>query len=147
MGDPSLDVFVALFDDERSADRAERALSDAEAEGRMQLLAAAVIARRPDGRAGWRVRGPEPGLLTARAEAIATMLGVLLPADVVVAGLTASVDDGEAGHAAREGFGEAFAAGVAEAIPPDGALVIAVVDDRWVSEIGRGLRGYHRLAR
>ena len=31
------------------------------------------------------------------------------------------------------------------AIEPGGSILIAVIDDRWVTEMERGLRGYHRL--
>ncbi len=137
MGDTPPDLLVAVFEDADRADRADRALSEAEGGGRIRLLAAAVIGRLPDGRPRWRIRGPEPARLAARADAIATMLDVLLPARVVLAALAGT---------AGEGATEAFASGVAEAVPPGGAVVIAVVDDRWVSEIGRGVRGYHRLA-
>jgi uncharacterized membrane protein len=147
VGDQSPEVFVAVFDDEARAERAHRALSAVEAEGLIALLAVAVITRDPEGRAGCSIRGPEPGRLSARADTIATMLGVLLPAPVLLAGLTASVDDGRAGRDAQRDFADGFAAGLAEAVPPGGAVFIAAIDDRWVTEVDRGLRGYHRLTR
>jgi len=69
------------------------------------------------------------------------------PARVLLSGLTASVDDDQAGRDAQREFAEGFTSAVAEAVPPGGAVFIAVIDDRWVTEIGRGLRGYHRLTR
>ena len=147
MGDPSLEVLVAVFDEEDRAERADRALSAAEADGLIELLAVAVIARDVEGRIGRRIRGPDPGHLSARAETIATMLGILLPAHVLLSGLTASADDGRAGRDAQREFVEDFTSEVAEAVPPGGAVLIAVIDDRWVTEVGRGLRGYHRLTR
>ena len=63
-------------------------------------------------------RRQEPGRLSARADTIATMLGVLLPARVLVSGLTASVDDGQAGRDARQDFADAFTSEVGEAVPP-----------------------------
>jgi hypothetical protein len=147
VGDQSPEVFVAVFDDEARAARAHRALSAVEAEGLIALLAVAVVTRDPEGHAGCTILGPEPGRLSARADTIATMLGVLLPASVQLAGLTAAVDDGPVGHDARRDFADGFAAGLAEAVPPGGAVFVAVIDDRWVTELDRGLRGYHRLTR
>jgi len=46
---------------------------------------------------------------------------------------------------ARLPFGEGFLRELAVAVAPGSSLLIAVVDDRWASEMERGLRGYHRL--
>jgi uncharacterized membrane protein len=147
MGDPAPEVFVAVFDDESRADRTDRDLAAIESEGLIELLAAAVVARDGAGEARWRVRGSGIRHLSARADTIATMLGVLLPSRVLLAGLTAAADPGDAGREAEHDFGDLFLREVADAVPPGGSVFIGVIDDRWLPEVERGLRGYHRLSR
>jgi hypothetical protein len=74
------------------------------------------------------------------------MLGVLLPPAVIAEGLIAASLDEEA-RAAQEEFAESFMREVGAGIGPGTSAFIAVIDDRWVPEVARGLRGYHRLAR
>jgi uncharacterized membrane protein len=145
--DPSPEVFVAVFDDAAGARRAARDLAAVEHEGVIALLALVVIVREAGGDVEWHTRGPALGHLSARADTIATMLGVLLPSPVQVAGLTAAADRGPAGREAERDFERRFAHEVAGALRPGGSVVVAVIDDRWTGEVERGLRGYHRLER
>lgn len=147
MGDPAPGVFVTVFDDESRAEVADRDLAALEADGMIVLLAAAVISRGPSGEARWCLRGRCGGHLCTRADIIATMLGVALPPRVIATGLTAAAAEGPGAQAAAREFGEGFLRELAVAVAPGSSLLIAVVDDRWASEMERGLRGYHRLTR
>jgi uncharacterized membrane protein len=139
-------VFVTVFDDESRAAAAERDIAASEEEGLIVLLAAAVISRDRAGEASWSVRGLSAGHLAARADIIATMLGVALPPRVVAAGLMAASVDGAGAEPERE-FNELFMREVSTGIEPGSSVFIAVIDDRWAAEMERGLRGYHRLTR
>ena len=147
MSEPTPEVFVALFGDASRAAEVRAELSRMEEDGVIALLEAMVISRERGGRVAWDMAGPGAGHIGSRADTIATMLGVLLSADVLVTGLTASCRPGAEGQDAQRAFAEGFARGVAPAVAPGGSLFIGVVEDRWVPEVERGLRGYHRLAR
>ena len=136
---------MAVFDDESRAAHADRDLAAIEGDGLIVLLAAAVIARDLAGEARWSVRGLAVGHLSARADIIATMLGVVLPSKVVAAGLMAASVDGAGGEERAREFNELFMREVSTGIEPGSSVFIAVIDDRWAAEMERGLRGYHRL--
>ena len=137
---------MTAFDDESRAAVADRDLATLDADGLIVLLAAAVISRDPSGEVRWSLRGLCGGHLSTHADIIATMLGVALPPRVIAAGLTAAVAEGTGAEAAAREFREGFLRELAGAVAPGRSLLIAVVDDRWASEMERGLRGYHRLA-
>lgn len=145
MGDSSPELFAAVFDDDGRAERAERDLDEAERRGLIGLLAVAVVARAADGGASWSVRGAGIRHLAARAETIATVTGVLLPADLLVTGL--AVAAGVADDEPDGEFGERFARELAHALPPGSSALVGVIEDRWATEVQEGLRGYHRLTR
>ena len=136
---------MTVFADGSRAALADRDLARLEEEGQMVLLAAAVISRDIAGEIHWSVRGRAGRHLSARADVIATMLGVTLPSHVIATGLTAAALDGAGGEAAEREFNEGFMPELSAAVEPGGSILIAVVDDRWASEMERGLRGYHRL--
>ena len=138
---------MTVFADESRAALADRDLARLEGEGSIALLVAAVICRDLAGEATWDVRGLAGRHLSTRADIIATMLGVVLPPQVIAAGLMAAATEGAGGEAAARDFTEAFMRRLSAAIEPGSSILIAVIDDRWVAEIERGLRGYHRLTR
>jgi uncharacterized membrane protein len=138
-------VFVTVFADESRAALADRGLATLEGEGLIVLLAAAVISRDLGGEARFSVRGLAGRHLSTRADIIATMLGVVLPSRVIATGLMAATVDGAGGEAAEREFNETFMRELSATIEPGSSLFIAVIDDLWVAEIERGLRGYHRL--
>ncbi len=146
MGDTVPEVFVAVFDDPARAARVRGELEAAE-DGAIALVAAAHVARDAGGRAEWSVRGPGLGHICARADTIAVMLGVDLPAPLVVAGLAAASDDDEEDGGPARAFCEAFMGELAGAVGPEGSVFIGIVEDRWAPQVARGLRGYDRLAR
>jgi uncharacterized membrane protein len=145
--DPSPGVFVTVFADGSRAALADRDLARLEEEGMIALLAAAVISRDIAGEIHWMVRGRAGRHLCARADVIATMLGVVLPPRVIASGLTAAALDGAGGEAAEREFTEGFMPELGAAAEPGGSILIAVIDDRWAAEMERGLRGYHHLTR
>lgn len=145
MDAPSPELLVAVYDDDGRAARAARELAVAEERGLIGVLAVAVVARDPRGRGRWSVRGGGVGHLGARAETIATVIGVLLPADLVVGGLLLAADAADAD--AGEEFAERFAHAVADALAPGTSALVGVIEERWATEVEKGLRGYHRLTR
>jgi uncharacterized membrane protein len=147
VGESLPEVFVAVFQDSSRAWQVQRGLTEQEDRGLIGLLAAAVISRDAGGHVEWSVRGRGVGHLCSRADTIATILGVLLPAPVLVAGLTAASSEGADRADAERRFCEAFISEVADGVAPDGSVFIGVVEDRWAPEVERGLRGYHRLTR
>ena len=141
------EVFVAVFDDTARASAVHRDLAALESRGLIALLATAVISRDAGGEVAWSVGGSGVGHICARADTIATILGVLLPTPVLVAGLGAASYDGPEREEAEREFREGFAREIAAGVPPGGSVFIGVVEDDWVPEVERGLRGYHHLTR
>jgi hypothetical protein len=139
-------VLLALFGDERRAATVLADLSARERGGAIAVLEAVVLARDAAGALRWELARPGTRRICSRADTIAAMLGVDLPAPAVVAGLTAACRPGAGGAADRRAFGERFVGEVGPAVPPGGSLFIGVVEDRWVPQVERGLRGYHRVA-
>jgi hypothetical protein len=146
VGEPTPEVLVALFGDESRAAAVLADLAAREDGGAIALVEAVVVARDAAGALRWHVARGGAAHICARADIIAAMLGVDLPARAVVAGLTAACRPGAGGDDARRAFGERFVREVAPAVAPGGSLLIGVVEDRLVPEFERGLRGYHRVA-
>ena len=149
MGDPgpSPQVFVATFDDDARAARTDRDLAGLEEQGLIVLLATAVVSRDGAGVVHGSARGDGVRHLSARADIIATMLGVMLSAPVIAAGLVAASDDGPGDEKAEREYSEGFAREVGASLEPGRSVFVGVVEDRWLTELERGLRGYRRLTR
>jgi uncharacterized membrane protein len=147
VGERPPEVFVAVFETTSRASHVHGELAVLEGRGLIALLAAAVISRDLVGQVQWSVSGPAIGHICSRADTIATILDVLLPAPVLVAGLTAASYDGADGEDAEREFSECFIREIAGGVEPGGSVFIGVIEDRWVPEVERGLRGYHRLTR
>lgn len=145
--DPMPEVFVAVFEESGRASAVDRELAALASCGHIALLATAVVTHDRDGGVLWSVGGAGVGHICARADTIATILGVLLPTPVLLAGLAATSYDGPEREEAERAFGEGFAREVAAGVPPGGSVFIGVVEDDWVPEVERGLRGYHHLTR
>ena len=147
MGDSHPEVFVAAFEDASRASLVDRRLAALEEGGQIAVQAAVVISRDDDGQVERSVRGRGTDLICSHADTIATMLGIMLPAPVLVAGLTAASYEGADDDEVKREFSECFIREVAGGLEPGASVFIGVIEDRWVGEVERGLRGYHRLTR
>jgi hypothetical protein len=146
VSEPTREVLVALFGDATRAAGVRAGLRARDPGGDLALLEALVISRDAEGRLAWDMDGGG-GHIGSRADTIATALGVLLSSDAIVSGLTAACRPEADGTGGRRGFGERFVREIGPAVAPGESLVVAVVEHRWLPEVERGLRGYHRLTR
>ena len=72
---------------------------------------------------------------------------MVLPPEVIAAGLMAATAEGAGGETAARDFTEAFMRELSATIEPGSSILITVIVDGWATEMERGLRGYHRLTR
>jgi hypothetical protein len=138
-------VLVALFGDASRAASVRAGLSALAGDGDLALVETLVVSRDTEGRLAWEMDGG--GHIGSRADTVATALGVQLSCEAIVSGLTAACRPGDGGEAARRAFGDRFVREIAPAVGTGESLVVAVVEDRLLPEVERGLRAYHRLAR
>ena len=147
MGVSHPEVFVASFEDASRACLVDRRLAALEDGGQIAILAAVVISRDADGQVESSLRGGGIDLICSHADTIATMLGIMLPTPILVAGLTAASYEGTDDAEVKREFSERFIREVAGGLGPGSSVFIGVIEDRWVVDVARGLGGYQRLTR
>ena len=92
MSEPTREVLVALFGDPSRAASVRASLSALAGDGDLALVEALVVSRDTEGRLACEMDGG--GHIGARADAIATALGVQLSCEAIVGGLTAACRPG-----------------------------------------------------
>jgi uncharacterized membrane protein len=128
-------LLAVVFNDEKSAYEGARALADLNRDGSIDVFAAAVLQKDPQ---GWvttkKVQSDFP-LQTVAGTAVGALIGLLGgPAGVAVGG-AAGVTAGLLGDMYTAGVDEDFVTEVSTALTPGKCALIAEVDEDWVTPV------------
>jgi uncharacterized membrane protein len=148
MADNSIQVFVAAFDNERQAGEALKDFRAMDREGSIDLIDAAVIVRRSDGKVTFEETADPSGKKWAKRGAIAGgLVGLIFPPSILAGALIGGAGGGIWGKIRDKGFKDEDLKEIGDSLPPGSSAIIAVAEDRVIEQLERGLGGYERIAR
>ncbi|NTU85079.1 MAG: DUF1269 domain-containing protein [Chloroflexales bacterium] len=140
MSNVPVELIVAAFRDERTADEALKALKQARREGVIGIKNAAVLVKDQGGKLRIRETGDMSGrkgsVLGGAAGAVVGLIAgpaLVVPAAVgaLIGGLSAKLRDA--------GFPDAKLKQIGEGLKPGSSAIIAVVEHRWVEQVQQAM--------
>jgi uncharacterized membrane protein len=144
----AVQVFVAAFDDETQALDTLKQFRSMDRDGSLELIDAAVVIRRPDGKVTFTETADPSGKTWAKRGAIAGgLVGIIFPPSILVSAAVGGVGGGIWGKIRDKGFDDEELKRVGESLPPGGSAVIAIAEDRVVEQLERGIAGYTSIAK
>ena len=148
MAGSNVQVFVAAFDDETQAADTLKQFRTMDRDGSLDLIDAAVVIRRPDGKVTFTETADPSGKTWAKRGIVAGgLVGLIFPPSILVSAAVGGVGGGTWGKLRDKGFDDEELKRVGESLPPGGSAVIAIAEDRVVEQLERGIAGYTSLAK
>ncbi|WP_053202631.1 DUF1269 domain-containing protein [Jiangella muralis] len=148
MSDSNVEVFVAAFGTE---DEAGQALKDFRAmarEGSIDLIDAAVVVRRADGKVTFQETTDPSGKTWAKRGAVAGgLVGLIFPPSLLVSAAVGAAGGGIWGKVRDKGFQDSDLRSIGDSLEPGTSAIIAVAEDRMIERLQAGLEGYRNIAR
>ena len=148
MAGTNVQVFVAAFDDETQAADTLKQFRTMDRDGSLDLIDAAVVIRRPDGKVTFTETADPSGKTWAKRGIVAGgLVGLIFPPSILVSAAVGGVGGGIWGKLRDKGFDDEELKRVGESLPPGGSAVIAIAEDRVVEQLEKGIAGYTSLAK
>lgn len=148
MAGTNVQVFVAAFDDETQAADTLKQFRMMDRDGSLDLIDAAVVIRRPDGKVTFTETADPSGKTWAKRGIVAGgLVGLIFPPSILVSAAVGGVGGGIWGKLRDKGFDDEELKRVGESLPPGGSAVIAIAEDRVVEQLEKGIAGYTSLAK
>jgi|SRR5437588_170643 len=148
MATSTLEVFVAAFGSEDEAGAALKDFKAMDREGSIELIDAAVIVHKADGKVHFEETADPSGKKWAKRGAIAGgLVGLIFPPSIIGAAAVGAAGGGIWGKVRDKGFSDEELRQVGESIPPGGSAIIAVAEDRVVERLQSGIEGYRKISR
>jgi uncharacterized membrane protein len=146
-GNP-VEVFVAAFGNEEQAGEALKDFRAMDREGSIQLIDAAVIVRKADGKVKFEETIDPSGKKWAKRGAIAGgLVGLIFPPSIIVSAAAGAAGGGIWGKIRDKGFRDEDLQAMGESLEPGTSAIIAVAEDRVLERLTQGIEGYRKIAR
>ncbi|HJZ61493.1 MAG TPA: DUF1269 domain-containing protein [Miltoncostaeaceae bacterium] len=144
----TVEVFVAMYDTEDGAGAALKDFKGAQRAGAIDLIDAAVIVHKAEGKVKFDETADPSGKRWAKRGAIAGgLVGLIFPPSIIVAGAVGAGAGGIWGKVRDKGFKDEDLKEIGESLPPGSSAIIAVAEDRVVADLERSLSGYEKIAK
>jgi uncharacterized membrane protein len=148
MSSSTVEVFVAAFASEHEAGDALKDFKEAQRDGAIDLIDAAVIVHTTEGKVKFEETADPSGKKWAKRGAIAGgIVGLIFPPSIIVGAAVGAGAGGIWGKVRDKGFKDDDLREIGESLPPGTSAIIAVAEDRVVEQLERGLSGYQKIAR
>jgi uncharacterized membrane protein len=148
MADNPVEVFLAAFDNEQQAGEALKEFRAMDREGSIELIDAAVVVRRADGKVSFEETADPSGKKWAKRGAIAGgVVGLIFPPSIIASTAVGAGAGGIWGKIRDKGFKDEDLKAVGESLQPSTSAIIAIAEDRMIERLQRGLEGYRNIAR
>lgn len=148
MSDSTVEVFVAAFGTEDEAGEALKDFRAMNREGSIDLIDAAVVVRRADGKVTIQETADPSGKTWAKRGAVAGgLVGLIFPPGLLVSAAVGAAGGGVWGKVRDKGFQDSDLRAVGDSLEPGTSAIIAVAEDRMIERLQAGLEGYRNLAR
>ena len=144
----NLEVFIAAFASEDEAGATLKDFRTMHREGDIDLIDAAVIVHRADGKVHFHETA-DPGAKkwAARGAIAGGLVGLIFPPSIIASAAVGAAGGGIWGKVRDKGFSDEDLRAIGESIPPGSSAIIAVAEDRVLETLERGLEGYEKLQR
>lgn len=148
MSTDSVNLFVAVFDGEDHAREALRDFQAAEDLGAIDLIDAAVVVRREDGKVTFE-ETTDPGAKTwgKRGALIGGLVGLIFPPSLLGSAALGAGVGAIWGKVRDKGIKDEELKMVGETMEPGTSAIIAIAHDRMLEQFESGLEGYKRIVR
>jgi uncharacterized membrane protein len=148
MATANIELFVAAFDNESEAGEALRDFNTMNLEGSIELIDAAAIVHRADGKIHFEETADPSGKKWAKRGAIAGgLVGLIFPPSIIAGAAVGGAGGGIWGRLRDKGIKDDELRRIGESIPAGSSAIIAVAEDRVVERLERGIKGYEKLAK
>ncbi len=139
-----VELLVAAFNDEGEAGEVLKDMRGLDREGVIQILNAAVMIKKENGKVSIRetedVRGGRGALFGAVAGALVGLLGG--PPGVIVGAVAGAATGGIAAEALDMGFSNETLRDLQESLKPGSSAIIALIQHEWVDRVVAELEQY-----
>jgi len=143
-----LEVVVATFSDETGAYDSLDELKSMEKAGAIELIDAAVVVRKADGKVHYEETADPSGKTWAKRGAVAGgLVGLIFPPSIVVGAAVGGATGGLWGKVRDKGFKDDELKEIGESLSPGSSAILAIAADKVVEQLIKGLEGYERLSR
>src|SRR4051794_19654580 len=144
----AVEVFVAAFRDETQAGTVLKDFRSMNLEGSIDLIDAAVIVRKSDGKVHFEETADPSGKKWAKRGAIAGgVVGLIFPPSIIASAAVAAAGGGIWGKVRDKGFQDSDLKAVGDSLEPGTSAIIVIAEDRVVERLQKGLEGYETIAR
>jgi uncharacterized membrane protein len=148
MSDNAMQVFVAAFGTEDEAGQALKDFRAMDREGSIDLLDAAVVVRRADGKVTFQETADPSGKTWAKRGAVAGgLVGLIFPPGLLVSAAVGAAGGGVWGKVRDKGIKDDDLRSIGDTLQPGTSAIIAVAEDRMIERLQAGLEGYRKIAR
>jgi uncharacterized membrane protein len=144
----TMEVFIAAYGTEEGAGAALKDFRAAERAGSIDLIDAAVIVHKAEGKVKFEETGDPSGKKMAKRGAIVGgLVGLIFPPSIIASAVVVGGAGGVWGKIRDKGFKDEDLKAIGESLPPGSSAFIAIAEDRVVEQLERGLAGYERIAK
>ena len=148
MSSSTIELFVATYETEGGAAEALRDFQAAERAGSIDLIDAAAVVHRADGKVTFEETADPSGKRWAKRGAIAGgVVGLIFPPSIIASAVVGGGAGGIWGKIRDKGFKDDDLKEIGESLPPGSSAIIAVAEDRMVAQFESALSGYERIAK
>jgi uncharacterized membrane protein len=148
MATANLELFVAAFDTEQEAGATLKDFKAMDREGSIELIDAAAIVHRADGKVHFEETADPSGRKWAKRGAIAGgVVGLIFPPTIIASAAVGAAGGGIWGKVRDKGFKDEDLKQLGESIPPGTSAIIAIAEDRMLERLQNGIEGYQRISR
>ncbi|MCI0814794.1 MAG: DUF1269 domain-containing protein [Chloroflexi bacterium] len=144
-----ISVFAAFYNNEEQAGKLLTRLKTLDKDGAINIIDAAVMVKADDGRKVKVIETAEftPKKGAGRGAVLGGVLGIIFPPSILVMGAVGAAAGAALGHFTDQGFNNNLLKEIGENLPPGGSCIVAVVEEKWVTQLTTALEGYADLAR
>jgi uncharacterized membrane protein len=148
MATANLELFVAAFGTEDEAGATLRDFKTMDREGSIELIDAAAIVHRADGKVHFEETADPSGKKWAKRGAIAGgLVGLIFPPSIIAGAVVGGAGGGIWGKVRDKGFTDDDLRAIGESIPEGTSAIIAVAEDRVLERLQNGIEGYEKISR
>lgn len=142
-------VIAAYYENPSKASEALETLQRLQKRGAIEVLDAAVMIRREDSNTLQITETAEWGRKKAAVVGAVAggVLGVIFPPSILAIGAVGAVAGAALAHFTDQGFDNNLLKEVGENLPPGGAALVAVIEERWLADLSETLADYSDLER
>jgi uncharacterized membrane protein len=142
----NMELFAATFGNETQAGEALKDFKSMHKEGSIDLIDAVVVVRGADDKVRFEETADPSGKTWAKRGAIAGgVVGLIFPPSIIATAIVGGAAGGVWGKVRDKGFKDEDLKAIGDSLPAGSSAIIAVVQDRVVEQLEKGLAGYEKI--